>query len=121
MTVAHRMVVEVTDDGVGELIERERAVLFVTRSDCGSCTRYEREIAAAAHAGELGGVPVAKMLLDRPGCPRFKRDNPWLRTLTHLPFTLIYERGRTVDGFATSRAGYLIERLDRAAASGDAL
>lgn len=121
MTVARRTVVEITDDDVSELVKRERAVLFVTRSDCESCRRYENEIAAAADAGELDGVPVGKVLLNQPGCLQFKKDNPWLRTLTHLPFTLIYERGKTVDAFATSKVSYLVERLDRAARNGAAL
>lgn len=103
----------VTDENISDVVEAARGVLIITKSGCGSCKRYEREIVSARDAGKLEGVVVGKIVLDEPGSPRFKKNNPWLRDLTRLPFTLIYANGDKLDGFAASKANYLTERLGR--------
>jgi hypothetical protein len=49
-------------------------------------------------------------MLTRLGCRAFKRENPWLRDVTYLPYTVLYRSGERVDEFASSRGSYLLER-----------
>lgn len=102
-----------TDADLGEMLGAERAVLIVTRRDCGHCAAYEREIVTLRAGGAFGGVVFRKLVLDAPGSLRFKQGNPWLVSLDALPFTLLFHRGEHVDRFAASRAAYLRERLER--------
>jgi hypothetical protein len=60
--------------------------------------------------GLLGKVVVGKILQTQPGCRAFKRENPWLRDVTYLPYTVLYTDGERVDEFPSSRGTYLLER-----------
>jgi hypothetical protein len=102
----------ITDKNIGELIGTSRAVLVIGKSDCGHCVSYEREILALQEQGELNDVAIGKLLLDAPGSPRFKKENPWLGTLKALPHTLIFVDGEHVENFAASKGTYLVERLE---------
>jgi hypothetical protein len=101
----------VTDGEFADFLAAERAVLVLTLSTCGACAAYEAELLDRRQDGELVGVTLAKLVLDRPGATRFKRDNTWLAELEFLPHTVLYVQGTPVEEFATSHAGYLVERL----------
>jgi thioredoxin-like negative regulator of GroEL len=105
---------EVGDRNFEEVVAgAERAVLILTKTGCGHCAAYQAEIEALLKQGQLGGIAVGKMVLDRRGVIRdFKRENPWLAGLNALPYTVLYAEGRRVDGFAASKGGYLLERIE---------
>jgi hypothetical protein len=48
------------------------------------------------------------------GSRAFKRSNPWLSTLDHLPYTALYASGEKVDEFAASKGFFLMERAEDA-------
>ena len=104
----------VNDLNLDELLAAERAVLILTRSDCGHCHQYTAQIEALHAAGRLDGIVVGKLVLDEPGSTQFKRANHWLARLASLPYTVLYRRGEQVDAFAASRGSYLLERIDEA-------
>ena len=106
---------EVTDRNLGQVVEAERAVLVLTKTGCGHCVAYQAELEALLERGDMGGTVVGKMALNQRGATRdFKRNNPWLADLTFLPYTLLYSKGRRVDGFAASKGSYLLERIEDA-------
>lgn len=107
----------INDRNLRELVDTPRAILVIGKTDCGHCIDYEREILAQREQGELEDVEFGKLLLDAPGSPRFKKDNPWIGSLEALPYTLIFGEGKLVTHFATSRAGYLAERIEETFAS----
>lgn len=107
----------VTDRNLRDLLASPRAVLVIGKSDCGHCERYEREILDLQAEGGLADVAIGKLLLDAPGSPRFKKENPWLASLKALPHTLLFIEGKHVENFAASRAAYLVERLEAVAAA----
>ena len=109
----------VTDETLAAVVGADCGVLIMTRSDCGHCARYRSEIEGLRARGELAGVAVGTLVLDRPGTARFKRDHPWLAGLAALPYTVLYRAGRPIDGFAASRAAYLRERLEATLAPPD--
>lgn len=102
----------VSDDNLDEVRRADLGVLILTKSDCGYCESYQSEVAALRREGKLPNLVVGKMVLDRPGSVRFKRDNPWLAKLDYLPHTLIYRRGEQVDDFSASKGSYLRERVE---------
>ena len=103
---------EVNDHSLRQLLTAERAILILTRSDCGPCEAYQGEIQARLEGAELPGIAIGKLVLDHPGSPRFKRENPWLSGLKYLPYTVLFKKGQCVDGFAASRVAYLLERIE---------
>ena len=105
----------ITARNLSEPVSSPRAVLVLGKTDCGHCANYEREILAQIEAGALEGVAIGKLMLDAPGSPRFKKQNPWIGQLDALPYTLIFESGKLVTHFAASRASYLIEKLESVA------
>lgn len=102
----------ITDRNIRELLSEPRAVLVIGKSDCGHCISYEKEILELQGQGGLDGVAIGKLLLDAPGSPRFKKENPWLGTLKALPHTLIFVDGEHVENFAASKGAYLVERIE---------
>lgn len=111
-TTAGRFV-QVVDGNLGEVVNAERTVLILTKDGCGSCAAYQADIEERLERGEMGGIVVGKMALNQRGATRhFKRDNPWLAGIEFLPYTLLYGKGRRVDGFAASKGSYLLERIE---------
>jgi hypothetical protein len=110
-----------TERALGALLAAPRAALVLTRSACPPCGAYQAELAALRARGELAGLAVGILVLDRPGAARFKRANPWIRDLRALPYTVLYRRGERVDGFAASRGAYLLERVAAAFGNGAAI
>ncbi len=107
--------VQVTDQNLQEVVGAERAVLILTKDDCGPCVAYQDDIRGQLERGEMKGIVVGKMALDQRGATRdFKRDNPWLADIKFLPYTLLYGKGQRVDGFAASKGSYLLERIETA-------
>jgi hypothetical protein len=100
----------VTDRTAGAVLGAARGALILTRAGCGPCAAYRAEVAALLARGQLDGIAVGALALDRPGASRFKRANPWLAGLRYLPYTVLYRRGRRVDSFAASKGAYLLER-----------
>ena len=105
---------EVNDQNLAEVMAAERGILIVTKSTCGACAIYQAQIEERLERGELDGLPIGKLVLDRGGSANFKRANPWLAGVAHLPYTVLYQRGQRVDEFAASKASYLIERVEDA-------
>jgi hypothetical protein len=112
--IANRTVNKVNDESLAALLGAERTVLVLTRGANVPSGSYLRELERQMADGELEGYGVARIVLDEPGAEQFKRDNPWLAAMHHLPFTLLYRGGRKVDAFATSSADYLLERIEQA-------
>lgn len=102
----------ITDANIRELLSAPRAVLVIGKSDCGHCISYEREILELREKGELDDVAIGKLLLDAPGSPRFKKENPWVGSLKALPHTLVFVAGEHVENFAASKGTYLVERIE---------
>lgn len=102
----------IRDANLREFLSSPRAVLVIGKSDCGHCVSYEGEILEAQGEGRLADVAIGKLLLDAPGAPRFKKENPWVGTLKALPHTLVFIDGEHVENFAASRAAYLEERIE---------
>lgn len=107
----------VTDKNLRDLLASPVAALVIGKSDCGHCTRYEQEILAAQAEGGFADIAIGKLLLDAPGSPKFKKENPWLGSLRALPHTLLFVDGKHVENFATSKATYLAERIEAVAAA----
>jgi hypothetical protein len=107
-------IIQITDRNLKELLAAQRAILILSKTTCGACHTYQAEIEARLAQGELGGVAIGKIILDERGALQFKRDNRWLAGLKFLPYTLLYDQGRQVDGFAASKGAYLMERVEEA-------
>lgn len=104
----------VTDENVEMVTGAERGVLILAEDSCAACRSYGEDMNGLEERGRLEGVVIGKMVLDKPGSGRFKRDNPWLRDVDVLPYTIVYKRGRKIDEFAASRGSYLLERIGAA-------
>jgi hypothetical protein len=100
----------VDDESVDRVTQAARGALILAKDDCDNCAAYESDVRRLQEQRLLGEVVVGKLLLTRPGCRAFKRENPWLRDLTYLPYTVLYADGERVDEFASSRGTYLLER-----------
>jgi len=100
------------DDTVEAVLDAPHGALVLAKDDCDNCAAYEADIRRLQEQGQLGDLVVGKIILTRPGCRRFKRENPWLRGVADLPYTLLYADGEKVDEFAASRGTYLLERAE---------
>jgi hypothetical protein len=109
------VILQATDSNLEEILQADWGVLILSKTVCGPCAAYQADIEALRERGELAGVVIGKMVLDKPGATQFKRDNRWLSGVDFLPYTLLYHNGRQADAFAASRGSYLLERLEDAA------
>jgi hypothetical protein len=101
----------VDDESVGHVTQAARGALILGKDDCDSCASYEADVRRLQEQGVLGDeLVIGKLMLTQPGCRAFKRENPWLRDVTFLPYTVLYSAGERVDEFASSRGSYLLER-----------
>lgn len=100
----------VDDESVARVTRAARGALILGKDDCNNCSGYEADVRQLRERGALGELVVGKIVLTQPGSPAFKRDNPWLRDVTYLPYTVLYREGERVDEFASSRGTYLPER-----------
>ena len=107
-------VLYVDDDTVECVINAPHGALILAKDDCGSCAEYESEIQRLQDRELLGHLVVGKLVLTQPGSRAFKRSNPWLSTLDHLPYTVLYASGEKVDEFAASKGFFLMERAEDA-------
>ena len=41
----------------------------------------------------MEGVSIGKVVLSQWGITRYKRENPWLSSLSFLPYILLYSEG----------------------------
>ncbi len=101
--------VYVSDETYEQFIAADRAALVLAKDDCEYCQAYEQGIRRLQSEGLLD-LAVGKIVLTRPGCRQFKRENPWLRGLDFLPYTILFRAGEKVDEFPASNATYLAER-----------
>ena len=108
----HTVIQEVDDTTIGDLLATERGALILSSSTCGACWRYQQEIVRLRQQGQLAGLVIGKLLLDRPGSVRVQQQNPWLQEVSHLPHTVLYRQGVVVDAFSASRATYLVEQVE---------
>jgi hypothetical protein len=102
----------VNDANLARFLDAEWAVLILSKTGCGYCASYQRDIEVYREQGLFEGISIGKLVLNEAGASQFKRDNRWLADLTFLPHTLLYHQGRVVDSFGTSRGSYLLERLE---------
>jgi hypothetical protein len=100
----------VDDESLDLVTQAARGALILAKDGCDSCAAYESDVRRLQEQGLLGELVVGKILLTQPGCRAFKRENPWLRDVTYLPYTVLYTTGERVDEFASSRGTYLLER-----------
>lgn len=100
----------VDDQSVERVTHAAHGALILGKDDCDSCAAYEAEVRRLQEQGVLGELVVGKMMLTQRGCRAFKRENPWLRAVSYLPYTVLYAAGERVDEFASSRGSYLLER-----------
>jgi len=107
-------VLYVDDETVESVLNAPRGALILAKDDCGSCAEYEAEIRRLQDKELLGDLVVGKLMLTQPGSRAFKRSNPWLSTLDHLPYTVLYASGEKVDEFAASKAVFLMQRAEDA-------
>jgi hypothetical protein len=105
-------VLYVDDDSVEHVLGAVHGALVLAKDGCDNCAAYEAEIRLLQEQGRLGDLVIGKIMLTQPGCRRFKRENPWLRGVADLPYTLLYADGEKVDEFAASRGTYLLERAE---------
>ena len=103
---------DVDDATIGDLLAAERAVVILTKSTCGACTRYQQDIVRLMDRGAFKGIVIGKLTLDRPGGARFKRDNPWVSEVSFVPYTVLYREGEPVNAFAASKASFLAEQIE---------
>jgi hypothetical protein len=104
----------VDDETVDTVINAPHGALILAKDGCGSCARYAAEIQRLQDREQLGDLVVGKLMLTQPGSRAFKRANPWLGTLDHLPYTVLYASGEKVDEFAASKGFFLMERAEDA-------
>jgi hypothetical protein len=102
----------VDDENVASVVNAPRGALILAKDGCGSCAAYEAEIRRLQERDMLGDLVVGKLMLTQSGSRAFKRSNPWLSTLEHLPYTVLYASGEKVDEFAASRGFFLMERAE---------
>jgi hypothetical protein len=107
-------VLYVDDDTLDRVVGVPHGALVLAKDDCDNCAAYEADIGRLQEDGLLGDVVVGKLILTQPGCRRFKKENPWLRDVDFLPYTVLYASGEKVDEFAASRGTYLLERAEDA-------
>jgi len=105
-------VLYVDDDSVEHVLGAVHGALVLAKDGCDNCAAYEAEIRLLQEQGRLGDLVIGKIMLTQPGCRRFKRENPWLRDVADLPYTLLYASGEKIDEFAASRGTYLLERAE---------
>ena len=100
----------VDDESVDRVTQAACGALILGKDGCENCAAYEADVKRLQEQGVLGELVVGKIMLTQPGCRGFKRENPWLRDVTFLPYTVLYAAGERVDEFASSRGSYLFER-----------
>ena len=100
------------DDTVASVVGAPHGALVLAKDDCENCAAYEAEIRRLQEQGLLGDLVVGKLLLTQPGCGQFKRNNPWLRDVDFLPYTLLYASGKKIDEFP-SLEGHVPARARR--------
>lgn len=111
-------ILAVNDQNLAEVVRSMVGVLILSKTDCGACIGYERDLNELISVGKLRGIVIGKMNLDIPGSGRFKRDNPWIAKLEVLPHTLLFRAGSKVAQFATSKGSHLLEQLGDAGSGG---
>jgi hypothetical protein len=100
----------VDDESVASVTQAAGGALILGKDDCDNCAAYEADVRRLQEQGVLGELVVGKIMLTQRGCRAFKRENPWLRDVTYLPYTVLYREGERVEEFASSRGSYLLER-----------
>jgi hypothetical protein len=90
----------VDDESVDRVTQAARGALILGKDNCDSCAAYVADIRRLQEQGLLGEVVVGKIVLTKPGCRAFKRENPWLWSVTYLPYTVSIRR---VSAWTSSR------------------
>lgn len=91
-----------------EFVDSPLSVMMLGKSDCDACAAWTTELEAFLDRDEeWNDVRFGKILLDKPGLIDFKRANPWIADLDHLPFNQVWRAGER----SKSWAGGGIERL----------
>ena len=103
------MIATVTDNNIKAFLANDLSTLILARSTCNRCIAYIAEVCAMQERGTLGATAVGVLMLDQPGVGQFRLDNLWLASEELLPFTLLYRRGRRVDGFSANRGYFLLD------------
>jgi hypothetical protein len=110
--MAFTSLITVNDANLARFLAADWAVLILSRSSCGHCAAYQRDIDVYQQWGLFDGISIGKLVLDEAGVSQFKRANRWMADLTFLPHTLLYHQGQVIDSFGTSKGSYLLERLE---------
>lgn len=101
-------------DSWRDFLAAPTAVLTLGKTDCPACLAWSEELTDFLAGDERWtGVRFGKLELDRPGFGGFKKENPWLSDLDHLPYTIIYVAGEKKKEFLGSGVDRLVNRLQR--------
>lgn len=99
-----------------DLLVAPIAYLMLGKSDCEHCGKWTDDLQAylaGDEAAEFAGVRFGKMLLETPGLGGFKKANPWLAAIEHLPYNLLYHNGAKVKDWPGGGLDRLQNRLRR--------
>ncbi|MGF1511521.1 MAG: hypothetical protein ACFB9M_18665 [Myxococcota bacterium] len=97
-----------------DFLESPKAVLVIGKTDCAACQEWTDELSTFLEGGAAPeDVRFGKLLIDRPGLTDFKRANPWLKDVSVLPFTVLYQSGTQKKSFAGKGIDRLNNRLSR--------
>jgi hypothetical protein len=97
-----------------EFINSPRAVLMLGKTDCAACNAFTEELEGWCDSCEgWDDVRFGKVLIDKPGLAKFKKQSPWLAQVTDLPYTVIYSDGEVQKTFMGGGIDRLTNRLER--------
>lgn len=95
--------------------EHPNRVLILSKSNCPACQQWQAELESEIAQGTFPAkIRMGKLNLDQPGLSRFKKDSPWLKEVTDLPYNVIYQGNELLKKWPGGGTGRLITRLRNA-------
>jgi len=102
----------ITGENWEDFVNAPCAVLMLAKSDCEACQAWTQDLRDFLSVDSpWPKVRFGKMLLDKPGLGRFKRQNAWLSEVHDLPFSVIYQKGERIKSFVGGGRERLENRL----------
>ena len=91
-----------------EFFNKNYCFVMFTKSDCEQCKILEKHIATTNFETP---IPLAKLMLDRPGFAELKQSQPWISRIDTLPFNTIFSAGKMVESWSGSSFETLQNKL----------
>lgn len=106
---------EVGRENWEEFINSPRAVLMLGKTDCAACNEFTAELQEWLGSGVEGwdDVRIGKMVINKPGLSKFKKQSAWLADVTDLPYTVLYVDGEVKRSFMGGGIDRLTNRMER--------